>query len=87
MVASSPDESVVQLLSGAGFYKETTGWEEEVDETMRNREPRHTPSMESGLFRFYMGVCMAPLRGRVPAEEVGKRVRHNLEPLLHKRSH
>lgn len=73
-LAGDPSASAAALVEAAGYGVAPEGWRDAVWQVLAQNQPLYAKGDE-GRLRFYLGLVMGPLRGKVPAEEVIKIIR------------
>jgi len=74
LMAAAPETPVAALLAAEHLAPETGDWRRQVAAVLRDCGPDHDDGTEAQHTRFYMGVVMKKLRGRVPARDVAAAV-------------
>jgi hypothetical protein len=74
-MAASPQTPFAALRAAESIAPEVADWRRLVTATLRDWAPDHDDGSEAQHGRFYMGLVMMKLRGRVPARDVAAVVR------------
>jgi glutamyl-tRNA(Gln) amidotransferase subunit E len=69
-MAGQPKQSLPQILSALGLDSPTGNWVEELNMLIEKAKPDHPNKSVGQLKRFWMGLAMKSLRGRVLAQDV-----------------
>lgn len=80
LLANSPDKTAHQIINDAGLNDDVSGWEQLVDDRIKNYLPLRRKNNFDGQFRYLMGQIMRELRGKVPAQEVAALLSMKLQP-------
>jgi len=80
LMAASPQTPVAALVAAEPRAPESADWQRLVERTRRDRQPDHDDGTAAQHVRFYMGLVMPKLRGRVPARAVAEAVRAAVAP-------
>jgi glutamyl-tRNA(Gln) amidotransferase subunit E len=86
LMAASPLAPVAALLA-AEQLAPAADWRRQVPAALRDWVPDHDDGSDAQHVRFYMGMVMLKLRGRVPAREVAAAVREAVAARGAARSH
>jgi glutamyl-tRNA(Gln) amidotransferase subunit E len=84
LMASMPDQEVAELVAAAGLTEEPPGWRSALPDLVRTRRPDHENGSAGQLERFYIGLSMDGLRGRVPVVEVAATLKKAMSDHVHR---
>lgn len=69
-IVDAPDRTVAELVNTRGFARTPEGWQDAVEQIVRTTGPDHPDGSTAQRHRFWLGLAMQRLRGRVAADDV-----------------
>jgi glutamyl-tRNA(Gln) amidotransferase subunit E len=78
-MAREPEQTPGEIIAEMGLGTPPEAWSNGLNNIVETRKPDHPDGSADQRFRFFMGVAMDELRGRVRAVEVASVLRGTLE--------
>ncbi len=73
-IVDTPDRGVAELVQARGLARAPEAWRDAVEQIVRTMEPDHPDGSGSQRRRYWHGLAMQRLRGRVSARDVAEAV-------------